>query len=113
VADALVARSSTTPPPTVSEKQLMSALVAITNRAFPDNDQCIQLRFLLETMLNALWEQPAHPYVPTQNYDPDVVRYVKEAGIVDPHPDDAECLRLIAFHEALPDAHAVRPAVYR
>lgn len=67
----------------------------------------------MQTMLNALWESPGNPYVPVQDYDPNVVDYIRKARIVESHPQDPARLRLVAFHEPLPDAHAVRPAVYR
>lgn len=91
----------------------MQALVAITTRAFPERALCAELRFLLEAMLNALWEDPKMPYVATEGYDPRVVHYLQEAGIVETHDEDTPRMRLIAFHEPLPNARLVRPALYR
>lgn len=68
---------------------------------------------LTQTLLNALWESPSHPYVSTQDYDQGVVTYLRESNVVETHPQNTEQLRLVAYHEPLPDTHTVRPAVYR
>lgn len=68
---------------------------------------------LIQTLLNALWENPSNPYVSTQDYDHDVVIYLRETHVVEPHPQNTEQLRLVAYHEPLPDTHTVRPAAYR
>ncbi|WFC98948.1 hypothetical protein MYAM1_001681 [Malassezia yamatoensis] len=99
--------------PKLSENDLMLALVDLTNEAFTDADQCAQLRLLLETMLNALWESPSNPYVSIENFDTTVVNYLLQSHTAEKHLKDPNLLRLVAFHEPLPDTHAVRPALYR
>ena len=83
-----------------------------TCRAFDDRRQCQQLRQVLDLLLNALWDCPDDPYVSMRGLDTQVAAFLHQAGLVRAHPTEPDAVRLVAFHEALPDAHTSRPTVY-
>ncbi|PKI83422.1 hypothetical protein MVES_002347 [Malassezia vespertilionis] len=95
------------------EHELMRVLVNVTNKAFEEAALCAELRFLLEALLNAVWERPQDPYVQVDGYSARVVEYVKGARIAECSPKNRAHLHLVAFHEPLPDPSGVRPSVYR
>lgn len=112
-----IAQALITPPQrSVSEADastLLRMIVTITEAAFTDKMLCIQLRFLLEHLLNAIWDTPSHPYVSTKGYDPAVLAFVQRAGLTEAHPSDADIVRLVAFHEPMPDPFTLRPTLYK
>ncbi|WFD22330.1 hypothetical protein MEQU1_001000 [Malassezia equina] len=42
--------------------ELLRMMVRVTEGVFTEKRLCVQLRFLLEHLLNALWDTPSHPY---------------------------------------------------
>ena len=44
--------------------------------------------------------------------EPAVAAFLHQAGLVLAHPTEPDAVRLVAFHEALPDARTSRPTVY-
>ncbi|WFD32269.1 hypothetical protein MSPP1_003314 [Malassezia sp. CBS 17886] len=94
------------------EQALLQALLRTTQRAFPDKARCVALRALLEALLNATWETPSNPYVDVDGVDKTVDEFVRRAHLVEAHPQDARLLRLVPFHEALPDASNVKTTQY-
>ncbi|KOS15460.1 centromere protein k [Malassezia pachydermatis] len=96
-----------------SEKALLKVLVSLTEHAFADPELCVQLRLLLEWLLNALWEQPDDPYVRTKGLDPSVLAFVQQAQLIEHHPSQAGLVRLVAFHEPMPDPQTLRPTLYK
>lgn len=93
--------------------ELLRMMVKVTEGAFTEKQLCVQLRFLLEHLLNALWDTPSHPYVSTRGYDPAVLAFVQRAGLIEAHPSEASVVRLVAFHEPLPDPSMIRPTLYK
>lgn len=95
-----------------TESDLLAALVRVTDRAFDDRRQCQQLRQVLDLLLNAVWDCPDDPYVSLRGLDTQVAAFLHQAGLVLAHPTEPDAVRLVAFHEALPDARTSRPTVY-
>lgn len=104
--------SANVPTSTHTETELLHALVRITEQAFTDPALCIQLRDVLELFLNALWESPEDPYVNVCGINAHVLDFLQQAGLVESHPDTPDALRLVAFHEPMPDPNASRPTLY-
>ena len=100
------------PPSSHTESELLAALVRVTDRAFGDRRQCQQLRQVLDLLLNAVWDCPDDPYVSLRGLDTQVASFLHQGALGRAHPTEPDAVRLVAFHEALPDARTSRPTVY-
>jgi len=98
------------------EAVYLRALISVTDRLFTEPALRTQLRMLLDVrigsearttdrqaLLNAVWHRPYDAYVDSSMYAPSVVQRLWQAHLVETHPLDTSRIRLIAFHEQLPD----------
>lgn len=94
----------------------LRALISVSDRLFTEPALRTQLRMLLDVrigsearmtdcqaLLNAVWHRPYDAYVDSSMYAPSVVQRLRQAHLVEPHLPDTNRIRLIAFHEQLPD----------
>ncbi|WFD18741.1 hypothetical protein MCAP1_000952 [Malassezia caprae] len=112
-----MAQALTRPPPRLASdakaSDLLRMIVNVTESAFTEKRLCVQLRVLLEDLMNAIWDTPSDPYVSTRGYDPAVLAFVQRAGLTEAHPAEASVMRLVAFHEPMPDPSVMRPTLYK
>jgi len=112
-----MAQALTRPPPRLASdaqaSDLLRMIVNVTESAFTEKRLCVQLRVLLEHLMNAIWDTPSDPYVSTKGYDPAVLAFVQRAGLTEPHPTEVCAVRLVAFHEPMPDPSVMRPTLYK
>lgn len=112
-----MAQALTKPPPRLASDaqapELLRMLVNVTEAAFTEKELCVQLRLLLEHLMNAIWDTPSDPYVSTKGCDPAVLAFLQRARITEAHPSEPSAVRLVAFHEPMPDPSMIRPTLYK
>ncbi|KDN38515.1 hypothetical protein K437DRAFT_251249 [Tilletiaria anomala UBC 951] len=83
--------------------ELLNALIRTSNDLFSDDDARlrVQLRSLLDALMNQAWDAPADPYITIDKHPKSLASFLVRAHVAQEHPRDSRRLCLVPFQKGV------------
>ncbi|PWN48972.1 hypothetical protein IE53DRAFT_388820 [Violaceomyces palustris] len=85
----------------MTEKDLgdkLQALIQTSNGLFSQAKSRMQLRSLLDNLMNQAWDRPLDPYISVERYPENLVALLVRSNVALLHPRDSRRVKLVPFH---------------